>query len=107
MALPERPAGLPVEGSAQPVPSPSGTPDGAATSAPAETDLRATLEEQRRQWELESQRNISRLQSTLMSQQAQQRQQWEQERADWENKLAESQMSHLEGEARTQYELNL
>jgi len=107
MALPERPAGLPVEGSAQPVPFPSGTPDGATTPAPAETDLKAELEAQRRQWELESQRNISRLQSTLMSQQAQQRQQWEQERADWENKLAESQMSHLEGEARTQYELNL
>ena len=107
MALPEKPGDLLGPGSAQPVPQPGGpSPEAPAQQAP-EPDLRAEYEAQRKQWELESQRNISRLQSTLMSQSAAQRQQYEQERREWEDKLAEAQMSHLEGEARTQYERDL
>ena len=108
MGFPEKPTGLPSGvDPAQQAPAPEGTPQGAPPQQPVATDLKAELEAQRRQWELESQRNISRLQSTLMSQQTQQQRQFEAERAEWEQRLTEAQLGHLEGEERTKFELEM
>lgn len=103
----EQGIGLPTPGAAQPVAGASGASQEVASQGPNADELKAEFDAWKRQTELESQRNISRLQSSLMSQQTQQRQQWEQERADWEDKLAQAQMSHLEGEEKTKYELDL
>jgi len=101
------PSGSPQAGPVAPTapvpagPSPEATPQQPVGTTQVEIDvLKAQLE-------AENKRNISRLQSSLMSQQETNKRQWETEREEYERKLAESYMSGMDEKERGEYERDL
>src|SRR3990167_9877590 len=101
------PSGSPQAGPVAPTaPVPAGTSTEATPQQPAGT-TQVEIDVLKAQLEAENKRNISRLQSSLMSQQETNKRQWETEREEYERKLAESYMSGMDEKERGEYERDL
>src|SRR3972149_9375815 len=101
------PSGSPQAGPVAPTaPVPAGTSPEATPQQPAGT-TQVEIDVLKAQLEAENKRNISRLQSSLMSQQETNKRQWETEREEYERKLAESYMSGMDEKERGEYERDL
>jgi len=102
------PSGIPLAGPVTPAPEPVGpAAPQQPIEMPAASDTKAEFEAWKQGYEAEQKRNISRLQSTLMSQQADAQRNWEQEREDYERKLAESVMAGMDEKERGEYQLDM
>jgi len=101
------PSGAPQAGpGTPPAPVPAGTSPEAAPQQPAGT-TQVEIDALKAQLEADNKRNVSRLQSSLMSQQAETKRAWESEKEEYERKLAEAYMSGMDEKERGDYERDL
>lgn len=101
-----------------PDPLPPGAPSGPVQPAPASVEPvqpatpqqpagNPEFEALKSQLESENKRNVSRLQSSLMTQQAETKRAWETEKEEYEQKLATAYMSGMDEKERGEYERDL
>lgn len=102
------PSGAPPVGpGTPPAPAPAGPTEPVVTPQQPTGSEPQDIEAIKAQLADENKRNISRLQSSLMSQQETQKRTWESEREEYERKLAEAYMSGMDEKERDVYERDL
>ena len=105
--MPDLPSGVPAGPGITPAPVPAGTTEPVATPQQPTGSEPQDIEAIKAQLADENKRNISRLQSSLMSQQETQKRTWESQREEYERKLAEAYMSGMDEKERDVYERDL